>query len=102
MALPGAGGISLKVVVTVNGTVQEKTMRFNADMAIWEVCKEVSEKLTIGGADHGLFQAGSGTRKSRWLKPNITLKAAELLSGVRTHTDTLIALCGLSLCLLQS
>ena len=102
MALPGAGGISLKVVVTVNGTVQEKTMRFNADMAIWEVCKEVSEKLTIGGADHGLFQAGSGTRKSRWLKPNITLKAAELLSGVRTHTDTLIAIYSLSLCLLQS
>ena len=88
MALPGAGGISLKVVATVNGTVQEKTMRFNADMAIWEVCKEVSEKLTIGGADHGLFQAASGTRKGRWFKPNITLKGAELLSGVRTHTLT--------------
>lgn len=81
MALPGAGGISLKVVVAVNGTVQEKTMRFNADMAIWEVCKEVSEKLNIGGADHGLFQQGSGSRKGRWFKPNMTLKGAELLSG---------------------
>lgn len=63
-------------------------MRFNSDMAIWEVCKEVSEKLSTGGADHGLFQAGSGTRKGRWFKPNITLKGAELLSGVRTHTYT--------------
>ena len=85
MALPGAGGVSLKVVASVNGAIQEKTMRFNADMAIWEVCKEVSEKLSIGGADHGLFQAGSGSRKGRWFKPNVTLKGAELLSGVRTH-----------------
>lgn len=88
MALPGAGGITLKVGVTINGTAQEKTMRFNADMAIWEVCKEVAEKLNIGGADHGLFQAASGTRKGRWFKPNVTLKGAELLSGVRHHILT--------------
>lgn len=50
-------------------------------MAIWEVCKEISEKVNIGGADHGLFQAASNTRKGRWFKPNMTLKGAELLSG---------------------
>lgn len=89
MALPGAGGISLKVVCNVSGVVQEKTFRFSPDLAVWEASKEISEKLNVGGADHALFQAASGSRKGRWLKPNITLKAAELLSGVRTpHTRT--------------
>jgi len=68
--------LSLKInLVTLNLT---KTLRFNADLSISEVCKDIREKTSSGGTDHGLFQA---TPKPRWLKPEKTLKYYDLQSG---------------------
>lgn len=77
-----AGTLSIKITSNINGSIQEKTMRFSADTAVWEACKEISEKMNGGGADHGLFQAGSQSRKPRWLKSNVTFKGLDILSGV--------------------
>lgn len=68
--------------MNVNNSTQEKTMRFPPDIAVWEACKEISEKFNAGGDDHGLFQQGNQIRKARWLKNDFTLKGLELMSGV--------------------
>ena len=50
--------------------------RFNQDMTVFEVCKQIREKtagLEGSGADHGLFQPGDGVRMGRWLRPERTL-----------------------------
>jgi len=45
--------VQLKVFVTA----QDKTvvMRFNMDMGVSEVLKQIKEKTGEGGADHGLY-----------------------------------------------
>eukprot|EP01088_Endostelium_zonatum_P017435 TRINITY_DN513_c0_g3_i3.p1 TRINITY_DN513_c0_g3~~TRINITY_DN513_c0_g3_i3.p1 ORF type:complete len:1705 (-),score=540.74 TRINITY_DN513_c0_g3_i3:2315-7429(-) len=68
--------LSLKINLVSIGLT--KTMRFNADQSISEVCKDIREKTTSGGGDHGLFQA---LPKPRWLKPEKTLKYYDLQSG---------------------
>jgi len=69
--------LSLKInLVTINLT---KTMRFNADLSISEVCKDIREKTNAGGGDHGLFQA---VPKPRWLRPEKTLKYYDIQSGM--------------------
>lgn len=61
-------------------------MKFSPEMAVWEVCKEIVEKVKEGGQDHGLFQPPANQKKGRWLKPNFTLKYYDIQAGVRIYS----------------
>jgi len=60
-------------------------MKFSADQAIWEIVKEIAEKMNItdGVSDHSLFVPAQGNKKPRWLIGNRTLKFYDIQSGVR-------------------
>eukprot|EP01133_Synstelium_polycarpum_P001416 gene1416-1640_t len=71
--------ISLKINLVGTGTV--KTFRFSPEMSVHEVCQQILEKTSEGGADHGLFQAGiEGRTASRWLSPERTLQFYDVSS----------------------
>jgi len=64
--------VQLKVFVTA----QDKTvvMRFNMDMGISEVLKQIKEKTGEGGADHGLYLKKSDVvGPAKWLRTDKTL-----------------------------
>lgn len=76
--------LSLKIFIVEKN--QQKIMRFPQDILVAEAIKDIAEKTNAGGADHGLFQPEEGGKPARWLKENRSLKAHELVSGVRSIT----------------
>ena len=76
--------LSLKIFIQTQQ--KNTTMRFNQDMSVAEVCKQIREKFAEGGADHGLFQPTvPGKNPARWLKPERTLQYYDLQSGDEVH-----------------
>jgi hypothetical protein len=71
--------------IKVEWGAAQKMFRFNQEMTIFEVCKQIREKLNIEGigSDHGLFQPAEGARMGRWLKPERTLMFYDMKSNVR-------------------
>lgn len=81
--------MSLALKIVIFGHNVTKTMRFVGDMSIQEVLKEIQEKTTTGGADHGLFEPpvqnlqGEIVQTGRWLKESKSLAFYNIQSGVR-------------------
>lgn len=81
--------MSLSVKIIVAGLGISKMMRFMGDMSIHEVLKEIREKTTTGGADHGLFEPaifssnGELIQGGRWLKEGKTLNFYNITNNVQ-------------------
>lgn len=58
--------------------------QFDGSLIVYDVCKEIQEKLgeTAGGADHGLFLPNEDYSRGKWLHPGRTLDYYDLKSGV--------------------
>jgi len=69
--------------IKVEWGAAQKMFRFNQEMTIFEVCKQIREKLNIEGvgSDHGMFQPAEGARMGRWLKPERTLMYYDMKSN---------------------
>jgi hypothetical protein len=75
--------LQLKIEIASQNT--QKAFRFNQEMTVYEVCKQIREKNPepgSTGSDHGLFQPADGVRPGRWLRPERTLMYYDLKSGV--------------------
>lgn len=74
--------ISLRVHVVKTNNV--KTMQFDPDMIVHDICKDIRDRLgeaNTGGSDHGLFWPDEDPKKGRWLEPGRTLNYYDLKSG---------------------
>jgi hypothetical protein len=59
--------------------------QFDGSLIVYDVCKEIQEKLGEGpgGADHGLFVPNDDYSRGKWLHPGRTLDYYDVKSGVR-------------------
>jgi hypothetical protein len=71
--------------IKVEWGASQKMFRFSSEMTIFEVCKQIREKLQIegDGKDHGLFQPAEGARLGRWLRQERTLQYYDMKNNVR-------------------
>ncbi|KJE89680.1 hypothetical protein CAOG_009384 [Capsaspora owczarzaki ATCC 30864] len=75
---------SLSLRVHIVKTNNVKTMQFDPDMIVHDICKDIRDRLgeaNTGGTDHGLFWPDEDPKKGRWLEPGRTLNYYDLKSG---------------------